>query len=122
MRDGSGRCEGHQAVERKRFDAQRGTAHERGYTAAWQRARAGWLRSHPLCRACEEVGRVEAAEVVDHIVPPRFKEAMDSGDEARIARAKELFWDRDNWQSLSKACHDRKTAREDSGFASKRRF
>jgi 5-methylcytosine-specific restriction protein A len=32
-----------------------------------------------------------------------------------------LFWDRSNWQSMSKACHDRKTAREDSGFAGKRR-
>lgn len=24
----------------------------------------------------------------------------------------ELFWDRSNWQSMAKTCHDRKTARE----------
>lgn len=65
---------------------------------------------------------MEAAEVVDHIKPPRFKEAMDSGVPARIEQAKALFWDRNNWQSLSKRCHDRKTAREDSGFARSTRF
>lgn len=107
-------------MERKRFDVERGTAHERGYTAAWQRARVGWLRQHPLCVMHEERGEVEAANVVDHKVPPRFKEAMDSGDEGRIARAKQLFWDTNNWQSLCKACHDRKTAREDSRFAGSR--
>ena len=64
LRDGSCRCEGHQAVERKHFDAERGTAHERGYTAAWQRARDGWLRLHPLCVKHEERGEVEAAKVV----------------------------------------------------------
>lgn len=121
MRDGTGRCEAHQAVERKRFDAERGTAHERGYTAAWQRARDGWLRLHPLCVRHEERGEVEAAKVVDHKVPPRFKEAMDSGDAMRIERAKRLFWDTKNWQSLCKPCHDSKTAREDSTFARGRR-
>ncbi|WP_143035082.1 HNH endonuclease [Marininema mesophilum] len=25
----------------------------------------------------------------------------------------DLFWDKDNWQSLCKRCHDRKTAIED---------
>jgi 5-methylcytosine-specific restriction protein A len=42
------------------------------------------------------------ASVVDHIVPHR-------GDMA-------LFWDRSNWQAMSKLCHDRKTARENGGF------
>jgi prophage lambdaSa04, HNH endonuclease family protein len=27
-----------------------------------------------------------------------------------------LFWDKTNWQAMSKRCHDRKTAREDGGF------
>lgn len=121
MRDGSGRCKAHQAIERKQFNERRGSANERGYTAAWQRARAGWLRLHPLCKACEQSNRVEAANVVDHIVPHRFKQAMDSGDAERIARAKELFWSKDNWQSLCEPCHNRKTAQEDSGFAQKRR-
>lgn len=117
VRDGSGRCAQHPRQERQVQDERRGTAHERGYTSAWRKARDGWLRAHPLCAACEAKGLVEAAEVVDHIVPPRLKEALDSGDVARIAQAKALFWDRKNWQSLSKRCHDRKTATEDSAFA-----
>ncbi|WP_390622926.1 HNH endonuclease [Ralstonia syzygii] len=47
------------------------------------------------------------ATVVDHIVPHK-------GDQ-------HLFWRRSNWQALCKACHDRKTAREDGGFANPRR-
>lgn len=103
MRDGTGRCPAHKAIERKQFDRERGSAHERGYTSAWQRARLGWLRNHPLCVQCERVGTVEVATVVDHIVPHR-------GDKA-------LFWDSNNWQSLCKLHHDSKTAREDSSFA-----
>ena len=98
--DGS-RCTKH----RRQADRQRGTAHERGYTSAWTKARDAWLRSHPLCQCpdCDE-GRVRltAATVVDHKIPHR-------GD-------KGLFWDSANWQSMSKSCHDRKTAREDGGF------
>lgn len=45
---------------------------------------------------------VEAASVVDHIVPHK-------GDQ-------KLFWRRSNWQSLCKRCHDVKTATEDGGF------
>ncbi len=43
-----------------------------------------------------------AATVVDHIVPHK-------GDQ-------QLFWDTRNWQSMSKPCHDKKTAKEDGGF------
>ena len=41
---------------------------------------------------CEVEGHVTAATVVDHIIPHR-------GDE-------NLFWERDNWQSLCKLHHD----------------
>lgn len=102
VRDGSGRCDKHRRVEQRQSDERRGSAHQRGYTSAWQRARDGYLRAHPLCVRCEGAGLVEAATVVDHIKPHR-------GD-------KVLFWDRNNWQSLCKACHDRKTATEDGGF------
>ena len=61
-------------------------------TAAWRRARAAWLREHPLCRMHGELGQVVPATVVDHIVPHR-------GDV-------EVFWDRGRWQSLCKRCHD----------------
>lgn len=80
----------------------RETANERGYTYRWQKARAGWLRNHPLCAQCERDGVVRAANEVDHIVPHK-------GD-------MQLFWDSSNWQSLCKPCHSLKTATEDGGF------
>lgn len=82
----------------------RKTAHQRGYSYQWQKARDGYLRKHPLCRMCTEQGVTKAAEVVDHIIPHK-------GDKA-------LFWDSDNWQPLCKAHHDRKTANE-QGHASR---
>ena len=102
VRDGSGRCDAHKRLEQKANDARRGTAHERGYTGAWQKAREAWLRKHPLCTRHEARGEIVAATVVDHIRPHR-------GD-------RELFWDGTNWQSLCKRCHDVKTASEDGGF------
>lgn len=97
-----GCCEKHTKVRAKQKEEGRKTAHQRGYTSKWRKARLGYLKSHPLCKHCEDRGIVEAATVVDHIVPHR-------GDKA-------LFWDRSNWQPLCKPCHDRKTATEDGGF------
>lgn len=102
---GTGRCEKHKFAERKEHDAKRGSAHQRGYGARWQKASKAWLRAHPLC-ACPDCDsgrkRVTPAVLVDHRVPHR-------GD-------MKLFWDSSNWQSMAKACHDRKTATEDGGF------
>ena len=70
----------------------RGSARQRGYTRAWEKAREGHLRHEPLCRMCKQQGRVTAASVVDHIKPHK-------GD-------RRLFWDRSNWQSLCKPHHD----------------
>ena len=83
---------------------QRKTAAQRGYGYRWQQASKGYLRAHPLAVDIFGVhnGRVILAEVVDHIIPHR-------GD-------MKLFWDRNNWQGLTKADHDRKTATEDGGF------
>ncbi len=58
------------------------------------------LRDKPLCTACQALGRLFAAKVVDHIVPIK-----DGG--ARFDRA--------NLQPLCVACHNRKTARETAG-------
>lgn len=102
VHDGSGRCEAHKRTEKRALDTRRGTAHERGYTGAWQKARANYLRVHPLCVTHEARGEVVPATVVDHIVPHR-------GD-------KTAFWDSNNWQSLCKRCHDIKTATEDGGL------
>lgn len=95
-------CSKHKTVEHRHQNKERGTAHQRGYTSAWAKARRFFLDKHPLCAEHQKLGDVVEATVVDHIVPHK-------GD-------KDLFWDRSNWQPLCKPCHDRKTAREDGGF------
>ena len=80
----------------------RGTAYERGYGHHWRKARVAFLAQHPLCRYCEQQGKIVPATVVDHITPHK-------GDEV-------LFWDSENnWQSLCKHCHDSIKAREEAG-------
>lgn len=95
---------------------------KRGYGYAWQKARAGYLRSHPLCvyclrdpayaairgmvpstaiLRCAELGLASpVASVVDHIEPHR-------GDQA-------LFWDKANWQSLCSTHHSADKQREEA--------
>jgi 5-methylcytosine-specific restriction protein A len=94
-----GRCDRHRRAEQREIDARRGTRTSRGYDNRWARARAGFLRAHPLCVQCEADGRVTAATVVDHIRPHKGNQA--------------LFWDQSNWQSLCASCHSRKTAATD---------
>lgn len=83
---------------------QRGTANARGYNYRWQKASKAWLRTHPFAVDIfkRHGGRIYRAEVVDHIIPHR-------GDMTK-------FWDPGNWQGLTKADHDRKTALEDGAF------
>ena len=70
------------------------------YSYRWQKASKAFLAKHPLCECphCDG-GRIRTtlATVVDHKVPHR-------GDRG-------LFWDRDNWQPMGKACHDSYKAR-----------
>lgn len=102
-----GFCEKHQQQVRKQQDERRGTAAERGYDSKWAKARVHYLRKHPLCVNCQLTNRLAAATVVDHIIPHRLKEAIDSGDEQRIAKARALFWDSaGNWASLCGTCHN----------------
>lgn len=89
-------CERHKALHPEAVRSAAG----RGYNSRWQKVRKRYLQSHPLCEECMKQGRYTKATVVDHIVPHR-------GDQ-------KLFWDESNWQALCKACHDRKTGREDS--------
>ena len=100
--DVTGYCEAHAKLHQQQSDAQRGTAHQRGYNRRWQKARITYLGRHPLCKHCEAAGLVVAATEVDHIIPHK----LDQG----------LFWDSGNWQALCKRCHSQKTAREDGGF------
>lgn len=81
----------------------RGSANDRGYTWRWRAARADYLALHPLCRYCEQLGRLTPASVVDHIIPHRGNA--------------ELFWDVANWQPLCKRCHDSIKAKEERGGA-----
>ncbi|KAA1015961.1 HNH endonuclease [Paraburkholderia panacisoli] len=99
-----GLCPDHLKSARKRADEQRDSSAERGYGAAWRRARAAFLRLHPVCECdeCRAQHRLLPASVVDHRVPHR-------GD-------MRVFWDQSNWQALAKRCHDRKTATHDGGF------
>jgi 5-methylcytosine-specific restriction protein A len=92
-------CPDHAKQEQQRYERQRGSARQRGYTSRWEKARTSYLRSHPLCVECEKEGIVTAAIVVDHIKPHKGNQA--------------LFWDTSNWQSLCKHHHDLKTATED---------
>ena len=85
-------CEAHAEFAPDRL---RGGAQARGYDKRWRRARAFFLKRHPLCAECQRQNQLTPATVVDHIIPHR-------GD-------KLLFWDEANWQPLCKACHDKKT-------------
>ncbi len=60
------------------------------------RARAKWLRTHPLCCMCQAEGHVTIADEVDHITP------LWSGGADNDS----------NYQSLCKAHHAAKTAAE----------
>lgn len=79
-------------------DLNRGSAASRGYDRRWRAYRESFLRKHPLCKACEDRGRVAAATVVDHIVAHR-------GDST-------TFWDKSNHQPLCVPCHATKTLAE----------
>ncbi len=81
---------------------QRPSACKRGYGHKWRTARENWLKLHPLCVHCKGVGILTAATEVDHV-------RAHGGDMA-------LFWDKDNWQSLCKSCHSKKTYEEDGGL------
>lgn len=90
---GAAYCDQHRKEVQKLHDSRRGSSSQRGYNSRWQKARETFLRRRPLCKMCEDEGRLTPATLVDHIVPHR-------GDTA-------LFWDTDNWQPLCKPHHDK---------------
>lgn len=100
-RDGP-RCPDHRRQAERQYDRQRGTAHERGYTARWAKYSKQYRKRHPLCEHCKERGDVSPAEHVDHIVPVSGPD--DPG-----------FWDPTNHQALCVPCHNAKTATEREG-------
>ncbi len=68
---------------------------------AWQKVAASFRMLYPFCVLCLCRGVYNTANLVcDHITPHR-------GDEA-------LFWERSNWQTLCKLCHDKDKARHEA--------
>ncbi len=102
-------CPTCRADYRRRTDADRGTAADRGYDRAWQRNRAAFLAEHPLCALCPTP---TLATVADHHPTPR-RDLVTAGDP-----------DPDAWhhlRPLCKPCHDRETARlYPAGWAARR--
>jgi len=72
-------------------------------TKRWQSLRSYRLNKEPLCRYCLERGKLNPAEVIDHIRPHKGNE--------------ELFYSYENTQSLCKRCHDSaKQSEENKGL------
>lgn len=67
----------------------------------WHRIRTMRLRDEPLCRMCEQQGRITAAWIVDHI--------------RRHEGRAELFFCYENTQSLCETHHNRDKQREERG-------
>lgn len=114
-----GRCPLHTPVrleERREKDRERGSSAKRGYSYRWQKARTTFLMREPLCKVCSTMLRPVEATEVDHIIPHRLGDAINSGDPLRTHAAQALFWDSSNWQALCGPCHSAKTVREDGGF------
>jgi len=85
-------------VERERAsDDRRGSARERGYDGRWDKARRAYLAVHPVCEYCGLEGRVQAADLVDHLYPHRVYDPR---------RTEGLFWRSEYWVACCKACHD----------------
>jgi 5-methylcytosine-specific restriction protein A len=87
----------------------RGTAHSRGYGAAWQKLRADILRrDENMCQVCADSGRVSVATEVDHIIPK-----VEGGTD-----------DPSNLQAICHTCHEGKTMMERRGgsISETRRF
>lgn len=104
---GASRCDEHAAeaearIQDRRAKAKLGEKAKVGAafyaSARWVRERKVFLRKHPFCADCAELGADVLATEVDHV-------QRHCGDAA-------LMWDRSNWQALCKRCHSRKTARE----------
>ena len=83
---------------RAKFDNNRPSFRERGYSSLWDRQARIYLHANPLCVHCDRMGLTVSSKEVDHMVPHKG----DSG----------LFWSKDNWQALCKSCHSKKTRKE----------
>ena len=88
-------------LPRRTEGGKRPSAHRRGYSRAWRKARLSYLADHPFCVECKKKDLLVPATVVDHIQDHKGNPI--------------LFWNVDNWCSLCSTCHNRKTVRENPG-------
>jgi 5-methylcytosine-specific restriction endonuclease McrA len=79
-------------VRYQRDRERRGSASDRGYDSDWSRLRGWHLKAEPTCRECYFRGRLNKAEIVNHIIPVRLRPDL------RLAK--------DNLSSVCKAHHD----------------
>ena len=91
-------------TDRRRQQAEKRASVPPPYGHRWRKLRSAFLAKFPLCQ-CElnhGAGCGYPAAVVDHKTP-------HNGD-------LRLFYDWNNLEAMTKACHDRKTATLDGGF------
>lgn len=107
VHDGSARCDAHKVRRGQFADASRGSRHERGYGAHWDRLRARILRRDCglcQCEECKAAGRLLSATQVDHKVN-KAEWKRRHGSLAGVD-------DDSNLRAINVDCHKRKTARE----------
>lgn len=95
------RCDQCTTAARQTSDAQRGTAAQRGYDAAWERTRKAYLQAFPICCLCGHPSRV-----ADHH-PTSRRDLIAAG-----------VIDPDAWHHLRPLCwpcHSQQTARLQPG-------
>ena len=62
-----GFCNEHAKVEQRRYDKQRGTRKERGYTETWLKVRRMKFSRNPICERCDKKGITEPTRIVHHV-------------------------------------------------------
>lgn len=88
------KCEKHRT---QRTKDSRENAAKRGYDYQWQKLRARFVKSHPLCEDCLAQGRTTAANEAHHV--------------EKVADAPERRLDASNLMALCKRCHAARTAK-----------
>lgn len=84
-------CDKHDKLVKQRYDKERETAVQRGYTTRWRKIRKMKKNANPLCEICE----VEPKGMI--VVETELVHHMDKNSQHHE-------WD--NLQSLCRPCHD----------------